>query len=581
MQKRLKFIFLVTVTLGFLEMPSRMAFKTASATYIEGHISGDLTWELAHSPYAVTNDVIVDAGSTLTIESGVEVRFDGNFTFRIDGSLYATGNENNPIVFTSNKPEPATGDWNMIEFTGRASDSFIMNHSVVEYARRGLTIRSTGSTVIEKSEFTNVSESGIHVVGKSNIVIKGNTFQSEENGVSASGTVSSGMIITDNHIVSSNGDGINLHTFNQKCHIYNITISSNVISSNGDGIHFDNRGMYGSIHDVSISDNLVYSIGNGLYLYTYSWYDSVITDVVISKNTVFLNGGGSGIYVNSDSAWSMYLSDVIVSNNKVSNATNGIYVCAGEHTNWVKYDATVVGNRVTNSEKGISILGVHSQGLAGIKANITTNCICYNTFGISFDTHSHNSAQYNHIYRNLHGMTISSGASVNATYNYWGDETGPYHATLNPTGTGNSVDGNGTDLDFRPFLLSPISSLNEHPVAVLQTDKNRVTTNQPVKFNATFSSDDSSIDGYFFDFGDGTNSSWISLSVIEYNYTCAGIYNASLVVVDDLGFMSNNTAIKTITVLPEKRWFDETLILISVIAVIAVIAGILIWKKVT
>jgi len=146
---------------------------------------------------------------------------------------------------------------------------------------------------------------------------------------------------------------------------------------------------------------------------------------------------------------------------------------------------------------------------------------------------------------------------------------------------GDSVGGNGTDLDFRPFLLSPISSLSEHPVAVLQTDKNMVTTNQPVKFNASTSSDDSSIDGYFFDFGDGTNSSWITLSVIEHNYTCPGIYNASLVVVDDLGFMSDNTAIKAVTVLSEKRWFDETLILISVVVVIAVIAGILIWKKVT
>jgi len=579
MQKRLKLFLLVAVTLGFLEMSSGMAFKTASATSIEGHISGDVTWELAHSPYVVTNDVIVDSGSTLTIESGVEVRFDGNFTFRVDGSLFATGNANDPIVFTSNKPEPATGDWNMMEFTGSAGDSFVMNHSAVEYARKGLSVRSTGKTVITKSEFMSVSKSGVHIVGKSNIVIKENIFQSEENGISASGTVSSGMIITNNHIVSSNGDGINLQTFNQKCHIYNITICSNVISSNGDGIHFDNRGTYGSIHDVSISDNLVDSMRNGIYLYMYSWYDSVIIDITISKNTVFLNGGGSGIYVNSDSAWSKYLSDVTVSNNKVSNATNGILICAGEHTNWVKYDATIVGNRVTNSEKGICILGVHSQGLAGIKTNITANGICYNTFGISFDVHSHNSAQYNHIYRNLHGMTISSGASVNATYNYWGDETGPYHETVNPTGKGNPVNGNGTDLDFRPFLLSPISSLNEHPVAVLQTDKNIITTNQPVKFNATASSDDTHIDEYFFDFGDETNSSWTILSAIEHNYTCAGIYNASLVVVDDMGFMSDNTAIKTITVLSEKTWFDQTLIWIPVVALIVVIAVVLIWKR--
>jgi hypothetical protein len=581
MRKKLKLIFLITVTLAFFEMPSITVLKVVSATSVEGHISGDIAWEFVHSPYVVTNDVIVDAGSTLTIESGVEVRFDGNFTFRVDGSLYAYGNKNNPIVFTSNKPEPATGDWNMIEFTGKVSDSFIMNHSVVECARNGLTIESAGETVIEKSEFTRVSESGVHVVGESNIVLNENTFQSEKNGVSASGTVFSGMVITNNRIISSNGDGIGLHTFNQKCHIYNVTISSNVIFSSGDGIRFDNRGMYGSIHDVSIFENLVYSIGNGIYLYTYSWYDSVIADVVVSKNTVFLKGGGSGICINSDSAWSRYLFDVMVSNNKVSNATNGIYVCAGEHTSWVRYDATIVGNRVTNSEKGICILGVHSQGLAGIETNITANSICFNTFGISFDTHSHNSAQYNHIYRNLHGMTISSGASVNATYNYWGDETGPFHVTLNPTGMGDSVDGNGTDLDFRPFLLSPISSLSERPVAVLQTDKNMVTMNQPVKFNATLSSDDINVDGYFFDFGDGTNSSWINLSVIEHSYTRPGIYNASLVVVDDLGFTSNNAAIKAVTVLPEQRWFDERLILVSVIVVIAVIAGVLIWKKVT
>ena len=578
MQRKLELIFMISLMLGFLGLSSGMSYRITSATYIEGHISGDIIWKLAHSPYIVTNDIIIDTGSTLTIEPGVEVRFDGNFTFRADGELFATGNESNPIVFTSNQPKPTAGCWNTIEFAGEANGSLVMNCTVVEYVRRGLTIRSTGRATIEKSEFMNVSEIGVYVIGESNIIIKESTVQSDENGIFASGNVSSGMIVVGNQIVSRSADGVLLHTSDLECHIQNVTISSNTISSGGDGIRFHNRGMYGNIFDVSISDNLVYAGGNGIYLYTYSWYDSVVSDVTVSGNVVSLNGQGSGISINSDSAWSKYLSDSSVSSNRVSNATDGIFVCAGEHTDLVKFDATIVGNHVTDSERGICIQGVHSQGLAGIETNITANCVCYNGLGVSFATHSHSLAQYNHIYRNLEGMAISSGATVNATCNYWGDETGPYHETLNPMGKGNSVKGNGTDLVFRPFLLTPINSLNAPPLAVLQADKEIVYATQPVKFNATASRDDIRIDRYFFAFGDGTNSSWTSMSTIEHNYTRQGIYNASLLVMDDLGIVSNNTAIRTIEVLTEKRLFDYALISVFAVAT-AIIVAVFIWKR--
>ena len=44
-----------------------------------GNVSG--TWTVANSPYVVTGDIFVQNGESLTIESGVEVRFYGNFSF--------------------------------------------------------------------------------------------------------------------------------------------------------------------------------------------------------------------------------------------------------------------------------------------------------------------------------------------------------------------------------------------------------------------------------------------------------------------------------------------------------------------
>jgi hypothetical protein len=284
MQKKLKPIVLIMLTLGYLELFSSMTFRMESVTYVGSYISSDATWELANSPYVITNDVLVDAGSTLTIEPGVEVRFNGSFTFRVAGSLYAIGNENNPVVFTSNKPEPNHGDWNTIEFTGVASDSLIMKHSVVKYAKSGLTTKSIGRVVIEKCEFMNASESGIHVMGESNIMIRDNAIKTDGHGIYAEGEVSSGIIATGNYVVSSHAHGIYFSSLPPESQIRNVTVSGNTIFSKMDGIRFQAHytTMYNSrVHSVTISNNTLQCEDNGIYLYVESWYDSYIYDVAI------------------------------------------------------------------------------------------------------------------------------------------------------------------------------------------------------------------------------------------------------------------------------------------------------------
>ncbi len=149
-------------------------------------------------------------------------------------------------------------------------------------------------------------------------------------------------------------------------------------------------------------------------------------------------------------------------------------------------------------------------------------------------------------------MNVASNATVNAEYNYWGDRSGPYHESLNPYGKGNPVGGNGVNLDYIFFLIAPIDYKNTPPTAVLWTYKAVVAPNQAVTFIGTDSTDEGRVDKYFFDFGNGTNSSWTTLSIFFHNYTATGSYTARLRVMDDFGNVSNwvSTPINVVNLTP-------------------------------
>ena len=137
---------------------------------------------------------------------------------------------------------------------------------------------------------------------------------------------------------------------------------------------------------------------------------------------------------------------------------------------------------------------------------------------------------------------------VNAEYNYWGHETGPFHATLNPDGQGNPVGGNGENLDFIFFLSAPVGELNQRPVARLLSDKITVALNEKVTFFGTTSSDDKRIDMFYFDFNDSSNSGWQTLSIFEHRYSSNGTFVVRMNVMDDYGVTNSNNATINITV---------------------------------
>ena len=56
-----------------------------------GPVSG--TWTQSGSPYLIMGDIAIDETSTLTIEPGVEVMFQGYYRLLCEGQLLASGGE--------------------------------------------------------------------------------------------------------------------------------------------------------------------------------------------------------------------------------------------------------------------------------------------------------------------------------------------------------------------------------------------------------------------------------------------------------------------------------------------------------
>ena len=506
------------LTLAFNIQPAK------AWTPVEGHISQDTWWTVADSPYRLIGDVIVDAGVTLTIEPGVRVEITDGRSLIVNGSLYAVGTADALVEFTSSRTDPFAGAWKTVEFCGSENESFVVEFASFSFAEHGITVRGLGEARILNSVFRNCSRSGIRIVGQVNLLIKGNSFTAVEYGIFGEGQRISGVIIQQNDI-NSNNNGIYAYANSYYCgYVYNLTIQNNQITANG----------------------------NGIYAYAKSyWRDGYVYNLTIQSNQITANGNGIYAYAYADEC--SYVYNLTIQNNKALSCNYGLVIQANRYSPKFACDALIINNILSgNTEAGIKIIKV--------KTKITNNSVAYNTYGIYYESSTGNVAHFNDIYRNsLYGMYISH-STVNAEHNYWGNETGPYHESVNPEGKGDQVNGDGTDLDFIPWLTSPVGTINERPVAVLTADKTEVYINETVTLDASQSYDDGKIVYFFFDFGDGTNSSWTTTSVVKHKYTREGVYNVTLIVMDDFGVKSldSNQVYITITVVPE---FPPTLIL--------------------
>jgi len=113
----------------------------SQTSVLPGNVSG--TWRLTGSPYLVQGDITVPNDSTLTIDPGVTVVFQGHYALHVQGRLLAIGTAMDPISCTVDdttgfsNPDTTMGGWNGIRLinTPSSNDSTILVHCRLEYGK--------------------------------------------------------------------------------------------------------------------------------------------------------------------------------------------------------------------------------------------------------------------------------------------------------------------------------------------------------------------------------------------------------------------------------------------------------------
>ena len=132
------------------------------------------------------------------------------------------------------------------------------------------------------------------------------------------------------------------------------------------------------------------------------------------------------------------------------------------------------------------------------------------------------------------------------------NEIGAYYVTMRVEDDDGAVSENTSSVRI-DITETGEGYINTPPVANLTVDRNSVMTGISVCFDGGGSTDyEGPVTNYFFDFGDGSNSGWISSSFIYHSYDRAGNYLTTLQVRDKGGLMSEVRPSEEIRVEPNQ-----------------------------
>ncbi len=293
---------------------------TANATDVSGDQWG--TWTRDNSPYNVVGEIRVPPESTLVIEPGIVVNFQGHYKFIVDSlaTLLAIGTESDSIYFTTD--DSATG-WNGIRFDYAHSNSEI-SYCVLQYGKGG------------------AGESGgaIHCY-QSSPTISSNTLRNNS---------------------AASGGGI--YCFHSTASMRDNTIIGNS-ATDGGGIYCG----WGTptIVENTITDNEARLFGGGVFLRVCD--SAVVCRNIITNNDVAEEGRHGGGIICSGGTGNMVLNNTIVGNSAPW--------CGGGIAIWSTNEIDVRNNIVVSTPSGYGVCRkrstIFNAGFSDVWDNLPDN----------------------------------------------------------------------------------------------------------------------------------------------------------------------------------------------------------------
>jgi hypothetical protein len=355
-------------------------------------------------------------------------------------------------------------------------------------------------TIITPSSGNGIIVSASGVSSSSRIVLKDlRVTGAAGHGVEINASNASFLKFDNVACISNGGNGINVNPPTGAASfadfiLLNCDLTSNAVS----GLRFP---TYAGINGLVITNG--HMDGNVYGWQTYSSVGSPLVTNVTVTGTTFNNNTSKGMYFeNIDHA---AFTGVMVSNSGTVGANGaGVDVNLKYHAfmNVAFSNATITGCGTGDAVNGVGIAvkarndgsyAANPATLANVQITGCTITGCQE--GIRFGEPTKNNPgptgvavhSCNITGSILKGMRNESLALTNAESNWWGNATGPYNATLNPTGTGNAASDN---IDFDPWTGKPTgisvkSDSVNHTYHVLNTDATVKFTTLPPGTNAT------------------------------------------------------------------------------------------------
>jgi hypothetical protein len=227
-----------------------IAFTIQSQTFIPGgNVSG--TWGSSQSPFHIQGNIEIHFDSTLVIEPGVEVLFDGSYKLTVHGLLDASGTETDSILFTA--VNPTTG-WQGIEFYQINEDLGTSNLQYCILTHGKKPAGNGGAIYVYQAENVLIN----HCLIKHNSANNGGGIYIDD-----------GWIYIENSIITHNqasGTAGGITCTNSRPYFFNLQVTHNTSGDVG-GIYFEYNPTYSYpfFEDVNITNNTGGQVG-GLWL---------------------------------------------------------------------------------------------------------------------------------------------------------------------------------------------------------------------------------------------------------------------------------------------------------------------------